>query len=47
MEPKTKQDRRDEIDRAASEHSRIIDIDRWHEQKRLEQELQEVWDEPA
>ncbi|WP_280568172.1 hypothetical protein [Chromohalobacter sp. 296-RDG] len=41
--PKTPSERRQEIDDAIQQRSRRIEIDRWHEQRRVERETREVW----
>lgn len=45
--PKTSHERRREIDDDIQKRSRRIELDRWLDEKRLEQAMKEVWDEPA
>ena len=42
--PKTKTDRRREIDDATAANSRRLELDRWLDEKRLEKHLAEVWE---
>lgn len=45
MQPITKQQQRNDDDRkAASIYARRRDIERWHEQRRVERELREVYE---
>ncbi|WP_275288832.1 hypothetical protein [Halomonas elongata] len=48
MKPLTKRDINDRNDQKANDrYARRLDIDRWFEQRRLEESLKESWDEPT